>query len=65
MKTTRQRVLLTVALLIIGAVLVYLPYRIHIGADLRSLVLGVLLPLCPFTAAVFVALGTPDRVRQD
>jgi hypothetical protein len=63
MKTT-QRVLLTVALLIIGAVLVYLPYRIHVAADLRSLVLGVLLPLCAFTAGTFVAIGgTPDRVR--
>jgi hypothetical protein len=64
MKMTRQRILLIVALLIVGAVLVYLPYRIHIAADLRSLVLGVLLPLCAFTAAVFVAIGgTPDRVR--
>jgi hypothetical protein len=65
MKITLQRVLLIVAFLIIGVVLVYLPYRFHVAANLRSLVLGVLLPLCPFTAAIFVALGTPNRVRQD
>jgi hypothetical protein len=65
MKPTLQRVLLIVALFIIGAMLVYLPYRIHIAAGfIHSLVLGVLLPLCPFTAAVFLAIGgTPDRVQ--
>ncbi len=54
-------------LLIIGVMLVYLQYRIHFldsAADLRSHLLGILLPLGAFTAAALIALSAPDRVRR-
>jgi K+-transporting ATPase A subunit len=63
---TRRRVLLVIGFFIVGVVLVWLPYRIHIAnyaTDLRFVVLSILTPLCLFTAAVFIALGAPERVR--
>jgi hypothetical protein len=59
---TVRRLLLIIALFIIGVVLVWLPYRIHIAGDatdLPSIISGISLPLCLFAAAVFIALGTP------
>ena len=61
-----RRVLLVVAFFIVGVVMVWLPYRIHIAkyaTDLRFIALSILIPLCLFTTAVFIALSTPERVR--
>jgi drug/metabolite transporter (DMT)-like permease len=66
-KMIRRRTTLVILLLIIGVMLVYLPYRIHFAdsaADLRSHLLGILLPLGSFTAAALVALSAPERVRS-
>ena len=63
---TVRRLLLIIALFIIGVVILWLPYRIHIAGDapdLRSIILGILFPLCLFAAAVFIALDTPGRGR--
>jgi hypothetical protein len=63
---TVQRLLLIIALFMIGVVLVWLPYRIYPADDasyLPSVLLGILLPLCLFAAAFFLALGAPARVR--
>jgi hypothetical protein len=63
---TRQRVLRVVAFFIVGLVMVWLPYRIHIAkyaTDLRFVTLSILIPLCLFTTAVFIALSAPERVR--
>jgi K+-transporting ATPase A subunit len=63
---TRRRVLLVIGFFIVGVALVWLPYRIHIAnyaTDLRFVILGILIPLCLFTAAAFIALGAPERVR--
>ena len=63
---TVRRLLPVIPLFVIGVVLLWLPYRVHIAddaPDLRSVILGFLLPLCPFTAAVFIALGAPRRIK--
>jgi hypothetical protein len=63
---TVQRLILFIALFVIGVVLVWLSYRIYPADDaayLPSILLGILLPLCLFAAAFFLALGTPERVR--
>jgi hypothetical protein len=61
---TFQRLLLIIALFMIGVVLVWLPYRIYPADDAPYLLLlGILLPLCLFAAAFFLALGTPGRIR--
>ena len=63
---TRRRVLLVIGFFIVGVVLVWLPYRIHIAnyaTDLRFAILSILMPLCLFTAGAFVALSAPERVR--
>jgi hypothetical protein len=63
---TRQRVLLVITFFIVGVVMVWLPYRIHIAkyaTDLRFIALSILVALCLFTTAVFIALGAPERVR--
>jgi hypothetical protein len=63
---TVRRLLLIIPLFIMGVVLLWLPYHIHIAddaPDLRCVALGFLLPLCLFTAAVFIALGAPKRIK--
>jgi hypothetical protein len=62
----RRRVFLVVWFFIVGVVLVWLPYRIHIAnyaTDFRFIMLTILAPLCLFTAATFIAIGAPERVR--
>jgi hypothetical protein len=64
---TRRRVLLVIGLFIVGVVLVWLPYRIHLAnyaTDLRFVILSIVIPLCLFTAAVFIALSARERVRE-
>jgi hypothetical protein len=49
----------------VGIALVWIPYRIHIAddvGDLRSVMWGLLLPLCVFAVAAFVALSATKRV---
>ena len=63
---TRKMLLSTIALCAVAVVLVWIPYRIHIpydASDLRSAMLGILLPLCLFATAAFITLGAPERVR--
>jgi hypothetical protein len=66
MTMTGKRLLLIIALFMIGVVLVWLSYRIYPADDapyLPSVLLGILLPLCLFAAALFLALGAPERLR--
>ena len=66
---TRRRALLVIGFFIVGVVLVWLPYRIHIAnyaTDLRFVILSILIPLCLFTAAALIAISAPaERVRSD
>ena len=60
-----QRLLTTISLFVVGIALVWIPYRIHIAGDagdLRSVMWGLLLPLCVFAVAAFLALGATKRV---
>jgi hypothetical protein len=60
-----QRLLTTISLFMVGIALVWIPYRIHIAGgagDLRSVTWGLLLPLCVFAVAAFVALSATKRV---
>jgi hypothetical protein len=62
---TLQRLLTTISLFMVGIALVWMPYRLQIAddtGDLRSVLGGLLLPLCVFAVAAFVALTAPHRV---
>jgi hypothetical protein len=64
---TLQRLLTTISLFMVGIALVWIPYRIHIAGDagdLRSVMWGLLLPLCVVAVAAFVALSAPKRVME-
>jgi Na+/melibiose symporter-like transporter len=62
---TFRRLSLIIALFIIGLMLVWLPYRISQADNARvpSVLVGMLLPLCVFAAAFFIAISAPERVR--
>ena len=67
MNMTFRRSLIMVSFFVVGIALVWLPYRIHIAgdaADLRSVMLGILLPLCVFAIAASIALTAPVRARD-
>ena len=60
-----QRLLTTISFFMVDIALAWISYRIHIAGDagdLRSVMSGLLLPLCVFAVAAFVALSATKAV---